>query len=387
MTLVHHRLDGPSDAPTVLLSNSLGTTLDMWDEQVGPLTEHVRLLRYDHRGHGGSPAPPGPYSIRDLGSDVLELLDHLGIERVSVVGLSLGGMVGMWLAAHHRERVDRLVLCCTSPFLGPGDPWLSRAAQVREHGTASLLPTLFERWFTDSTRAERPDVIARFTAMLSEADDEGYAGCCEAIAAMDQRDDVSRISAPTMLLYGARDPVTPPEAGEVLRQSIADSGLVVVARAAHIANVEQPEAFTRTLIEHLVGGALERGIARRRAVLGAEYVDRALLGAPAFTAPFQELITRYAWGEIWSRPGLPQETRQLLTIAMLVALGRFDELELHLRAARTAGITSATITEVLMQTAIYAGVPAANSAFAVAKRVLGEGEDGSGEVSDGSDTP
>lgn len=376
MTVVHHRFDGPVDAPAVLLSNSLGTTLAMWDEQVAALSQHVRVLRYDHRGHGSSPAPPGPYSISDLGADVIELLDHLGIDRVSVAGLSLGGMVAMWLGIHHPERIDRLVLCCTAPFLGPSDPWLSRAAQVREHGTASLLPALFERWFTPLTRVERPDVISRFTDMLSTADDEGYAACCEAIAGMDQRGELSRISAPTLLVYGAHDPVAPPETGEGLRRAIAEAGMIVLPRAAHIANVEQPAAFTRALLEHLVGDALERGLAKRRAVLGADYVDRSLLQASELTAPFQELITRYAWGEIWSRPGLPQETRQLLTIAMLVALGRFDELELHLGAARDADIGRATITEVLLQTAIYAGVPAANSAFAVAKRVLGESDDG-----------
>lgn len=372
MTLMHHRIDGPSGASTVLLSNSLGTTLDMWDEQVGPLTAYLRVLRYDHRGHGRSPAPPGPYSIADLGTDVLALLDQLGIEKVSVVGLSLGGMVGMWLGAHHPERIDRLVLCCTAPFLEPSDAWVARAAQVRAHGTVSITPTLLERWFTPRSRTDRPELLGRFAEMLSTADDEGYASCCEAIAAMDQRGELSRIGAPTMLVYGAEDSVTPPDAGEALRKAIDDAGLVVIARAAHLANVEQPASFTRALLEHLVGDGLDRGRARRSAVLGRDYVDRALDEASAFTAPFQELITRYAWGEVWSRPSLPQETRQLLTIAMLVVLGRFDELELHLRAALMAGIDRETVREVLLQTAIYAGVPAANSAFAVAKRVLAE---------------
>jgi 3-oxoadipate enol-lactonase / 4-carboxymuconolactone decarboxylase len=374
VTLVRYRLEGPSAAPTVVLSSSLGTTLDMWDEQVASLTAYLRVLRYDHRGHGRSPAPPGPYSIDELATDVLELLDQLGLEKVSFVGLSLGGMVGMWLAAHHRERVERLVLCCTAPFLGPGDVWVSRAAQVRAQGTASLVPALFERWFTAGSRAERPELLERFGAMVSAADDEGYASCCEAIAAMDQRGDLSRISAPTMLLYGAEDPVAPPEAGEHLRQAIAGAGLVVIPGAAHIANVEQPAVFNRALVDHLAGDGLDRGLAKRRAVLGGEYVDRALRDASAFTGPFQELITRYAWGEVWARPGLPQETRQLLTVVMLVALGRLDELELHLRAARMAGIDAETIREALLQTAIYAGVPAANSAFRVAKQVFAETE-------------
>jgi 3-oxoadipate enol-lactonase/4-carboxymuconolactone decarboxylase len=370
--LMHHRIDGPSDAPPVLLSNSLGTTLAMWDEQVAPLADYLRVVRYDHRGHGGSPAPPGPYSIGDLGADVLALLDHLGIERVSFVGLSLGGMVGMWLGAHHPERVDRLVLCCTAPFLGPREAWVNRAVHVRAEGTASLAPMLFERWFTPRSRTGRPEMLECFAEMLATADDEAYASCCEAIADMDQRGELSRIAAPTMLLYGAEDPVTPPAAGEALRTAVPDAGLVVIPRAAHLANVEQPGIFTRTLVEHLLGDAFDRGLAKRRAVLGEAHVDRALREASAFAGPFQQLITRYAWGEIWSRPGLPQATRQLLTVAMLVALGRFDELELHLRAARNAGIDDDTIKEVLLQTAVYAGVPAANSAFAVAQSVMKE---------------
>lgn len=374
MTLMHHRISGPDGAPTVLLSNSLGTSLEMWDEQVAPLTEHVRVLRYDHRGHGDSPAPPGPYSIADLGGDVLELLDHLGLERVSVVGLSLGGMVGMWLGAHQPERVERLVLCSTAPILGPRDNWASRAVQVRAEGTVSLLPALFERWFTARSRAERPDLIDRFTEMLSRADDEGYASCCAAVASMDQRNELSRITAPTLLVFGAEDHVTPPEVGEALRQGIAESGLVVLPRAAHIVNVEQPAAFTRALIDHLVGDPFDRGLAKRRAVLGEEHVARSSREASVFTAPFQELITRYAWGEIWSRPGLSEETRRLLTIAMLASLGRHEELELHLRASISCGVSSETISEVLLQTAVYAGVPAANSAFAIAKRVLAETE-------------
>jgi 3-oxoadipate enol-lactonase/4-carboxymuconolactone decarboxylase len=378
LALVHYRLEGPSDGPTVLLSSSLGTTLDMWDEQVAPLTGYLRVLRYDHRGHGRTPAPPGPYTMADIAGDVLELLDHLGIEKVSVVGLSLGGMVGMWLGVHRPERVDRLVLCCTAPFLGPPEMWAARAAQVRAEGTTSLLPGLFERWFTTRTRTERPELVERFAGMLSAVEAEGYACCCEAIASMDQRGELARVAAPTLLVYGADDPVCPPETGEALRQGIAGASLVVIAGAAHIANVEQEASFTRAVIQHLVGDALERGVARRRAVLGAAYVDRALAGSSAFSAPFQELITRYAWGEVWSRPGLPQATRQLLTIAMLVALGRFDELELHLRAALSAGIDHETLRETLLQTAVYAGVPAANSAFAVAKRVLAE-TDGAGE--------
>jgi 3-oxoadipate enol-lactonase/4-carboxymuconolactone decarboxylase len=343
----------------------------MWDAQVPALSQYFRLLRYDHRGHGGSPTPDGPYSIEDLAGDVLALLDHHGLERVNFVGLSLGGMVGMWLGAQHAERVDRLALCCTAPWF-PTEPWVSRAAQVRKYGTASLETTLLERWFTSRLRSERPEILQRFAGMLATSSDEGYAGCCDAIAAMDQRDDLARIEAPTLLVFGAEDPVTTPEIGEAIRQAIPDAGLVVLPRAAHLANVEQAAAVSRALLDHLARDPLERGLARRRSVLGSSHVDRALASATEFTAPFQELITRYAWGEIWSRPSLPTETRRLLTIAMLAALGRHEELELHMRAALTAGLAHETLREVLLQTAVYAGVPAANSAFALAARILAE---------------
>jgi len=379
MTLMHHVFTSPGpasapDAPVVVLSNSLGTSFEMWDDQVPALSPYFRVLRYDHRGHGGSPTPDGPYFISDLATDVIELLDHHGLDRVSFVGLSLGGMVGMWLATHHPERIDRLVLCCTSAWFPP-DPWFSRAAQVRERGTVSLTETLLGRWFTPglpSARPDDPDVLRRFAAMLDATGDEGYARCCEAIAAMDQRDDIARITAPTLLVYGADDPVTTPEIGETIRRAIPGAGLLVVPRAAHLANVEQPAAINRALLEHLTGDPLSRGLAARRAALGPGYVERALAGATEFTAPFQELLTRYAWGDVWARSALPLETRRLLTIAMLTALGRHEELELHIRAAVAAGLDPVTLREVLLQAAIYAGVPAANSAFAIASRVLGE---------------
>jgi 3-oxoadipate enol-lactonase / 4-carboxymuconolactone decarboxylase len=375
MTLMHHRLTGPGDAPVVVLANSLGTSLEMWDPQLATLSQHFRILRYDQRGHGGSPTPDGPYSLADLGTDVLELLDHHGMRKVSFVGLSLGGMVGMWLAAHHGDRVDRLVLCCTAPWF-PTEPWLSRAAKVRSEGTGSLETMLLERWFTPRTLSEQPEVCQGFGETLAAVSDEGYASCCDAIATMDLRPDLARIEAPTMLVFGALDPATPPETGELIRQGIDGAGLVVVPQASHLANVEQPGAVTRAVMNHLTGDPLERGLATRRAVLGDAYVDRALTSASDLTAPFQEILTRFAWGDVWSRPSLPIETRRLLTIALLAGLGRHEELELHIRAALTAGLAQESLRETLLQTAVYAGVPAANSAFAVATRVLAELEAG-----------
>lgn len=372
---LRYELDGPPGAPVVLLANSLGTTVDLWADQLPALAARFRVLRYDSRGHGGSAVPPGPYSIEELGADAVALLDALGIERASVCGVSLGGMVAMWVAANAPERVERLALCCTSAYLGPPEAWAERAAAVRAGGPAAVADAVLARWLTPAFRERHPEATERVRAMLLATPAEGYAACCEAIAAMDQREAIGAVAAPTLVVVGADDPATPPEHGEEIARRIAGSSLVVVPDAAHLANVEQAALVTAELVAHLTGAGPdpvhERGVAIRRAVLGAEHVERAA-AAPALTADFQAFITRYAWGEVWGRPGLDRRTRSLVTVAMLVALNRPEELALHLRAARTNGVTVDELRELLLHSAIYCGVPAANSAFALARRVLGD---------------
>jgi 3-oxoadipate enol-lactonase len=244
----HHRLDGHESAPPLLLSNSLGTTLEMWEPQVAALATRFRLVRYDRRGHGRSPVPPGPYSIEDLGRDVLDLLDDLGLARVSFCGLSIGGMVGMWLASEEPERVERLVLCSTAPTLPPREQWLERAAMVRAQGVAAIADAALERWFTPLA----PDLLVdTFRTMLVETPAEGYAGCCEALADLDLRDRLAAIEAPTLVVTGAEDPVAPPEAGERLAASISGARHVTIDGARHIANAEQPATFTEHVLAHL----------------------------------------------------------------------------------------------------------------------------------------
>ncbi len=371
------RSTGRTAAPVVVLANSLGTSQAMWSAQIGPLKQHFRVVRYEHRGHGGSTAPPGPYGIADLGMDVLDLIDHLGEERVALCGVSLGAMVAMWVGAKHPDRVDRLVLACTAPYLPPPEAWYERAATVRAQGTEVLLPALLGRWFTPGFIEAHPEASESVAAMLASCDREGYAGCCEAIATMDQRAALGTITAPTLVIAGGSDPVTPPAMALALHEAIAGSALTVLAAAAHLANIEQAERFTSAVVDHLLGAVGERGRRTRREVLGDAHVDRSEAAARdgTFTEPFIDLITRYAWGEIWTRPGLDRATRSCITLAMLVTLGRYDELALHVRAARRNGLTADQIGEVLLQTAIYAGVPAANSAFAVAQRVLYEEPD------------
>jgi 3-oxoadipate enol-lactonase len=247
---LHYVIDGPPGAPPLVMVGSLGTTLDMWRPQLGALSERFRVIRVDHRGHGGSPVSPGPYRIDDLGADVVALLDRLGAERVRYCGLSLGGMVGMWLAAHVPERIQTMVLLCTSAHL-PAASWLDRAARVRTAGTAGIAVEVVSRWFTDEYRSADPARLLAWQDMLAGIPDEGYAGCCEAIAAMDLRPVLPKITAATLVIAGADDPAIPPRHGAEIARGIADSRLRVVARAAHLASVEQAGEINSLILEQL----------------------------------------------------------------------------------------------------------------------------------------
>jgi len=246
---VSYTAQGPADAPVLLLSNSLGATRAMWDAQVPALAERFRVVSYDTRGHGLSPVPPGPYTLDDLVDDVLALLAELGAERVHMAGLSLGGMTAMRLAAREPARLDRVALLCTSARLD-GTVYADRAVAARAAGTASFAPSVVSRWVTPEFAAAHPDVVARLEAMVAGTPDEGYAGCCEAIAAMDLRDDLARITAPTVVIAGGQDPATPPEMLQTIAAGIAGAELVIVNPGAHLAPVESPDQVTDALLAH-----------------------------------------------------------------------------------------------------------------------------------------
>ena len=252
---VHHVVTGSEGAPVVVLSNSLGSTLSMWDSQADVLAEHFRVVRYDTRGHGGSPVPAGPYDIDDLADDVVALLDRLGVERAHFVGLSLGGMTGMRLAARNPERVDRLVVLCTGARLDPSSAWHDRAARVRGGGSEAVAEAVVARWFTAPYLEANPAVRAACEAVVAATPAEGYASCCEVIATMDLRADLPGIAAPTLAVAGADDPATPPPLLAAIADGVEDGRLLVVPSSAHLANVEQPETITPAIIAHLTGAA------------------------------------------------------------------------------------------------------------------------------------
>ncbi|MGW3654734.1 bifunctional 3-oxoadipate enol-lactonase/4-carboxymuconolactone decarboxylase PcaDC [Streptomyces sp. NPDC005151] len=367
--LLHHRTEGPAAAPPLLLGPSLGTSAGLWDAVAPDLSAAHRVVRWDLPGHGGSAADligPGA-TVADLAALVVELADSLSLDRFSYAGVSLGGAVGLWLAVHHPERIDRLAVVCSSAHFGEPGPWQERAALVRRDGLAPVAAGAAARWFTPGFTA--PELLDDLRA----TDPSSYAACCDALAAYDLRPRLPEIRAATLVIAGREDPATPPAHARELADAIPGATLTELAATSHLAPAENPEAVRVALRGHFgANGNGPSGMAVRREVLGDAHVDRAQAGTTGFTAGFQDFITRYAWGEIWTDPTLSRRERSLITLTALVAHGHHDELAMHVRAALRNGLTPEEIGAALLQTGVYCGVPAANSAFAVARRVLEE---------------
>lgn len=369
-----YRLDGPSQAPVLVLAHSLGQDHTMWDAQATDLATRFRVLRYDLRGHGASQVAPGDYSVDRLGRDVLALADSLGIDRFAFCGLSIGGMIGQWLGANAAGRLTHLILANTSPRVADPSAMETRRRTVLEHGMSAVVDAALGRFFSPAFVAASPDVVAHARRVLLATDPTGYAGCCAAVRDMDQRDAIGQITVPTLVVSGDLDQSMPwADHGQVLATSIPRARVVRLP-AAHLSNLERPRAFAAAVWDFLLpepaGDPLDAGMAVRRATLGDSHVDRSMAGATDFTRDFQQLITRFAWGTIWTRPGLDRRTRRLLVLAVTAALGRWEEFSLHLRTGLDHELEAADVEEVLLQIAVYAGVPAANTAFHLASDEL-----------------
>ena len=248
---IHVQVEGREGAPALMLSNSLGTNLTMWDDQVPAFAEHFRVIRYDRRGHGQSGVPQGPYSMERFGRDVIAVLDALGIAKTNWCGLSMGGMVGQWLGAYAPNRVEKLVLSNTNSYYADKGPWNDRIKFVRENGLDPLVDANMQRWFTEGFRARAPQTMARMKAMFIATKLPGYIGCCEAVRDMDFRASNPSITAPVLIIVGAQDAATPPSAGEAIRDQIKGAKLASL-EAAHISNMEQPKAYTETVLDFLL---------------------------------------------------------------------------------------------------------------------------------------
>ncbi len=253
-----YALEGRADAATIVLSSSLGTTRAMWEPQRTALSGEHAVLSYDHRGHGGSPVPPGRYSLADLGGDVLALLDRLEIARTSWCGISLGGMVGMWLAANAPERIDRLILICTSAHAPPAARWSDRAAAVLEAGgTEVVADAVVERWFTPGYAVRHPECVARARAMLLATPAVGYAGCCAVVEQLDLRGALAQISAPTLVIGAAGDTALPAEHGRLIAEAVPEARFELVG-GAHLASIEAAANVNALLAGHLAVSAATR---------------------------------------------------------------------------------------------------------------------------------
>jgi 3-oxoadipate enol-lactonase / 4-carboxymuconolactone decarboxylase len=362
----YYRLDGAECQPVLFLSHSLGLDHGMWDEQVPDLLPHFRVLRYDTRGHGASGVTPGDYTIGQLASDALAIADRLEIRQFAFCGLSLGGMIGQWLSVNAPERLTHLVLANTTARVAEPPAMETRRRAVLDGGMTAIENVVMARFFSLRFLEQNPPRVASARRTLLATDPVGYAGCCAAIRDMDHGALLPKIRTPTLVISGDYDVGMPWQGhGDVLTREIKGARAVRLP-AAHISNLERPRSFLAALLDFLVpvpADPLEAGMAVRRAVLGDAHVDRATGSATDFTREFQDLLTKYAWGATWTRPGLDRRTRRLLVIAVTAAMGRWEEFRLHVRTGLANDLELCDVKEVLLQLAIYAGVPTANSAF------------------------
>jgi len=390
MTVTAVRMGGRPDLPLLVLGPSLGTSATtLWSAAAAHLGHDFQVVAWDLPGHGTNHVPrehDDRLTIADLAADLLEVVDSLvdGFEpvRFHYAGDSVGGAVGLQLLLDAPERLASATLLCTGARIGTAESWAERIDTVRASGTPALVGPSAARWFAPGFLDREPERGSALLHALSDTDDDGYAAVCAALATFDVRDRLPAITVPLLAVAGSYDEVAPPSDMALMAEGVADGRLVVLDGVGHLAPAEAPEEVARLIREQAYGvparddltvaQVREQGMAVRREVLGADHVERATAAATDLTSDFQRFITEYAWGGIWTRPGLDRRSRSLVTLTALVARGHHEELAMHVRAARTNGVTVDEIKEVLLQTAIYCGVPDANTAFRIAQRVLAE---------------
>jgi 3-oxoadipate enol-lactonase/4-carboxymuconolactone decarboxylase len=378
----HYTIDRSDDLPgnpPLLFLNAIGTDMRIWERVLPLLTVPGARIRYDARGHGLSECPPAPYTLVELADDAVGILDALGIEQAIAIGISMGGLTAQAMALRHPDRVKALVLCDTAPRIGTAELWQSRMERIRQNGMASIGDATMKRWFPARYHAEYPGEIRGWQSLVTRMPAEGYLATCGVLAESDLSNQVGQIHVPTLALCGSEDVATPPAQMRELVETLPNARFALVEGAGHLPCIDHPATFA-TLINEFVASldaapsAYERGMAIRRSVLGSAHVERATANQTDLDSDFQRFITEMVWGTVWARGGLTRKTRHLITLAVLAALGREQELVIHLRATINTGVTPDDLRELLMQVAVYAGVPAANSAFALAKKILAERE-------------
>lgn len=368
----NYKLTGTPNSPVIVLSNSLGARYSMWDDLVPLLLPYFRVLQYDTRGHGESDKPDGPYAIDALGRDVINLMDHLEIDKAYYCGLSMGGLIGQWLGIHHGERFYKIALSNTAAKIGDRQSWLDRFELLRAQGMQAISDAAMEKWFSSRFKEESPKKYHNFREMLLSADVQGYRGCCHAVAGADFSEDISRIDVPVLVITGDEDPVTTVIHAQFLVERIPDAQLLVM-NGRHLLSAESPQRFAEGLIDFFIGSSpYERGMHVRRCVLGEEHVKKSLRRITSFNEDFQELAADVPWGRIWSRPGLDKHQRSLITLSMMIALNREEEFKMHVKAALNNGVSTDELKELILQASIYCGFPAALDAFRNAEETVRE---------------
>jgi 3-oxoadipate enol-lactonase / 4-carboxymuconolactone decarboxylase len=373
--VTHVTVEGPPSAPALLLLHSLGTSAHVWDEEARALSRSFRVIRPDLRGHGLTEVSDGPYTIEQLARDALAVLDALEVREAHLAGLSLGGMVAQAIAQLAPERLLSLTLASTALSLPLPERWRERADTVRRRGIAAIAEEVIGRWVTPEQAGSTEARGLR--AMLLRTAAEGYAASAEALAAADLAPATRALRVPALVLVGDRDVVSPVAAAKALYDALQGTELVVLEGAAHIPIGRGAEAVSDAMQSFLLPPShdfYEAGMVVRKQVLGEAHVARATEAITDLDRDFQRFITRTAWGGVWARPHFDRRTRSLLTLALLAALGREEELELHLHASRNTGVSRADVAELLLHVAAYAGIPAANTAMRIAKKILKESD-------------
>ena len=375
-TIHYEYIDNQSDT-TFLFINSLGTDFRIWNDVVADLKRCGNILRFDKQGHGLSSLSDKTTSIADYANNVLGLMDALNIQKAVVIGLSIGGIIGQYLAVHHADRLEKLVLSNTAPKIGNDEGWNTRINSVKANGIASITEGVMKVWFSENFHQNRENELVGYQNMLKNSPLDGYLTACTAIRDNDLRADIPNIQTPTLCFAGSEDGSTPPELVKSMADAIPNAQYVLINGVGHIPCVEAPHIMSKHIIEFVFDTPLslyEQGMKTRRSVLGNAHVDRAEANKSDFDTDFQEYITNSAWGAVWSRPGLTNRERSMITIAVLATLGHDEEVAMHIRATKNTGATMADIKEVLLHISVYAGVPVSNIAYKIAKKVYAEME-------------
>ena len=372
--LIAYQDSGEAYLPALFMAHPLGMSRDVWDKICDQLHGYYRCIRWDLPGHGSSGVAADGVSAEMLAHDVLALADTLEIESFNFIGTSIGGVIGQSLCQIAPERLEQVWLTNTGAVIGTKAAWAERAENVRHLGLAEMAEGIVQRWFSPNFVKQNPETLQGWQVQLSRSDDESYAKLCEALAQVDNRDKLASYARNVALLAGSDDVSTPPATLEALQSAFSDAHLTVFAGVGHVPSIETPNQLVDYIQTNAAratvgqtGISYEQGLVQRKRILGDAHVEKASKNATTLDSPFQQFITRNAWGELWGDPSLTFQQRSMITTAILAALGRDGELGLHLRTAQRLGINEAQLRQVLMHVSIYAGVPAANHAFSLAK--------------------